>query len=79
MLKLLIFTEEDHIPFVEGSPIISKFGPISRSVKSAVHGASTQSVEVLAAEVIGILFISLFVCLCLCLSVSKNVSEGWSL
>lgn len=64
MLKPFIFAEEDHIPFVEGSPIISKFGPISRSVKSAVHGASTQSVEVLAAEVIGILFIVLFVYAC---------------
>lgn len=50
-LLILILAEEDHIPFVEGSPIISKFGPISRSVRTSVSGASSQPVEVQAAEV----------------------------
>lgn len=42
-------SEEDHIPFVEGSPIISKYGPISRSVNKNVQ-QNTQSVKVVADE-----------------------------
>jgi hypothetical protein len=31
--------EEDDIPFIEGSPIISKYGPISRGIKTAQQTA----------------------------------------
>lgn len=47
----LILAEEDVLPFVEGSPIISKFGPISRRVKTPVSGASSQPVPIQATYV----------------------------
>ncbi|XP_052798904.1 uncharacterized protein LOC128230555 isoform X2 [Mya arenaria] len=42
--------EEDTIPFVEGSPIISKFGPISRATRSAGGLGSGRALEVVADE-----------------------------
>ncbi|KAL4224023.1 Zinc ion binding [Mactra antiquata] len=42
-------SEEDHIPFVEGSPIISKYGPISRNINRNLQ-QNASPVEVMADE-----------------------------
>ncbi|XP_060600144.1 uncharacterized protein LOC132753668 [Ruditapes philippinarum] len=37
--RFMNLNEEDDIPFIEGSPIISKYGPISRGIKTAQQTA----------------------------------------
>ncbi|KAH3890671.1 uncharacterized protein LOC127852601 [Dreissena polymorpha] len=41
-------SEEDHIPFVEGSPIISKYGPISRNSRGLGPMDISRAVDVMA-------------------------------
>lgn len=43
-------TEEDHIPFIEGQPIISRYGPISRGVKMSQMGGGTQALKLMLDE-----------------------------
>ena len=46
---------------MEGSPIISKFGPISRSVRSSGFGGSIKLLEAVADEVELCVYLLLYV------------------